>query len=110
MASYPGSKVHRSSRRKLGRGQHVQLSPAIASLAASTSTVTITFNVGVIVSGAVNLHLSTGGPLVSQAQTSPTTVVQHYTSSVVGATWSITPNEPVATFQGGGLATARGTF
>ena len=110
MASYPGAKVHRSSRRKLGRGQHVQLTPAAVMALCATTTITLTFNVPVIVSGDVDLHLSVGGPMLTQEQTSPTTVVQTYTSSAAGATWSIDAGAPVATFQGGGLAAASGTF
>jgi hypothetical protein len=110
MASYPGAKVHRSSRRKLGRGQHTQLPVASVTAAASTTTVTLTFSVPVVVSGTIPLNLGTPETLVSQAQTSPTTVVQHYASSVVGSTWAILSSAPVATFQGGGLASASGTF
>jgi hypothetical protein len=111
MASFPGSKVHRVSRRKLGRGQHVQLPPVMITGAAATTTVTLTFSTPVVVSGNIPLTLSAGGPLLSQSQTSPTTVVQHYTSSAAGATWSIAAGLPmISTFQGGSNAAAGGTF
>ena len=110
MASYPGSKVHRSSRRKLGRGQSVQRAAAGVSAIASTVTVTLTFDRPVIVSGTIQMNVGTGIPLVSQEQTSPTTVVQVYQSTVAGKTWSIGEGAPVATFQGGGLAATSGTF
>lgn len=110
MGSYPTPKVHRVSRRQLGRGQHVQQAPATVTASASTSTVTLTFSVPVVVSGTIDLNLGTPETLVSQTQTSPTTVVQHYASSVSGSTWSVHAGAPVATFQGGALAPASGTF
>lgn len=110
MASFPSPKVHRVNRRKLGRGQSVQHPAATATPVASTTTVTITFSVPVVVSGDVDLHVEGGIALVSQAQTGPTTLVQHYASSAAGLTWSILAGAPVATFQGGGLAPSSGTF
>lgn len=110
MASYPGSKVHRVSRRRLGRGQHVQVGVCSVVPAVFTTTITLTFDVPVVVSGNIPLNLSVGGPLVSQEQTSPVTVVQHYTSSAAAADWSVDSSAPVRTFQGGLLAPASGTF
>jgi hypothetical protein len=110
MASFPGAKVHRVSRRKLGRGQSVQKAAANATPVATLADVVITFDVPVVVSGNIDLHVSTGIALLSQVQTSPTTVAQVYASSVVGKTWSVDNSAPVATFQGGALAAASGTF
>ena len=59
MASYPGAKVHRVSRRKLGRGQHVQLPSATVTAAAVTTTVTLTFSQSVVVGGPIPLVLGT---------------------------------------------------
>lgn len=110
MASFPSAKVHRVSRRKLGRGQHPPLPMASVTVTDSTVTVTLTFNVPVIVSGNINLNVQTGIALVSQVQTSPTVVTQTYASSVSGKTWSIAMGSPVRTFQGGGLVPTSGTF
>lgn len=110
MASYPSAKVHRVSRRKLGRGQHVQLPSATVTGAAATVTVTLTFSVPVVVGGPIPLVLGTPQTPVSQIQTSPTTVQIVYPLTVAGETWSIGSGAPVSTFQGGGLAPASGTF
>lgn len=110
MASFPGSKVHRVSRRSLGRGQTVVKTQLVATPTVSTITVTIAFDRPVIVSGAIELHLSAGGPLVSHEQTSATSVTQVYTTSAAGADWSIDSDAPVRTFQGGTVAPAAGTF
>jgi hypothetical protein len=110
MASFPSPKVHRSSRRKLGRGQHVQQPAVVATPVATTDTVVITFSLPVIVNGNLNLNTSVG-TLVSQVITSPTVVTQVYSVSVAAATWSIAGGDPtVQTFQGGQLAPASGTF
>jgi hypothetical protein len=110
MASYPSAKVHRVSRRQLGRGQHVQVAQATVSASASTVTVTLTFNVPVVVNGVIALNLGTPETFVSQTQISPTQVHQVYAASVAGSTWSIHAGAPVSTYQGGGLAPASGTF
>jgi len=110
MASYPGAKVHRVSRRKLGRGQHVQAPAVIATPTASTVTVTINFNVPVVVRGNLDLHTSVG-TLVSQTVVSSTEIQQTYSVSVAAATWSITAGDPaISSMQGGQLAAASGTF
>ena len=110
MASFPGSKVHRVSRRKLGRGQHVPRPVVTVTAAAATVTVTLTFSMPVIVSGTIKLNLSGSQTLVSQTITSSTVVTQVYSATVVGDTWSISSGAPVATYQGGTLAPASGTF
>jgi hypothetical protein len=110
MASFPSSKVHRPSRRKLGRGQSVQKAPATATPVATTKTVVITFDRPVVVSGTIELNVEGAIPLVTQTVDSPTQVTQVYDSTVAGADWAINAGAPVATFQGGGLAPASGTF
>lgn len=108
--SFPSAKVHRVSRRQLGRGQHVQQPAVVAVPVATTTTVVITFGVPVVVSGTINLHLSGSHTLVSQTVNSPTQVTQVYSATVVGSTWSLNGSEPVSTFQGGAVAPAGGTF
>ena len=111
MASYPSAKVHRSSRRKLGRGQHVQAPPVTATPVATVAVVVVTFSVPVVVSGNLNLNLSAPDALLSQVVNSPTQLTQTYTATVVGKSWTISPSDPsIKTFQGGALAPASGTF
>jgi hypothetical protein len=111
MGSFPGPKVHRSSRRQLGRGQSVQAPAATVDASASTVTVTITFDVPVVVSGTIPLTHSGVQTLVSQTVISPTVVHQVYSATMAGATWAIAANPAtVRTFQGGGVAAASGTF
>ncbi len=110
MASYPSSKVHRPSRRRLGRGQSHQVAAAVVTASAATVTVTLTFDRPVVVSGPIDLHVQDGGPLVSQVQDTPTQVTQVYTGTQAGNTWHIDEGAPVRTFQGGALAPASGTF
>ena len=110
MASFPGAKVHRVSRRKLGRGQHVQVPAATVVVTSAADTATLTFNQPVVVSGAVNLNVSGGVTVVSQTIVSSTVVQILYSGPLTTLTWSIGGSEPVATFAGGGLAPASGTF
>ena len=111
MASFPGAKVHRVSRRRLGRGQSVQRPGATVTAAATTVTVTLTFDVPVIVSARIPLVIATNPAFVSQTVVSPTVVHQVYGSSCAGLAWSLAGNAAgIATFQGGGVAAAAGTF
>lgn len=110
MASYPGAKVHRSSRRKLGRGQSVQRQGASVTATAATTTVSLSFSVPVVVSGIIDLGLGDTVTLVSQTQTDAQTVVQIYSATCVGLAWSVDQTAPVATKQGGPLVPTGGTF
>jgi hypothetical protein len=110
MASFPTAKVHRVSRRKLGKGQHVQLPPVTITATASTTTITLTFSQPVVVAGIIPL-VSNTGTFVSQTVVSQTVVQQVWSTSQAAATWSIAGGVPqIATFQGGGNAPAGGTF
>ncbi len=110
MASFPGAKIHRVSRRTLGKGQHVQLPPVTITATASTTTITLTFSAPVIISGTIPLASNTG-TFVSQTVVSATQVQQVWSTSQATATWSIPAGCPqIATFQGGGNAAAGGTF
>ena len=110
MASYPSGKTHRPSRRKLGRGQHVQQAAATMTATAATVTVSIVFDRPVVVDGKIEMNVQTEIPLVSQTQVDSTHVTQVYRSTVAGKTWAIAAGAPVRTFQGGSLAPASGTF
>lgn len=110
MASYPTSKVHRSSRRRLGKGQHVQLPAATITATVATDIVTLTFSVPVVVSGPI-AYVTNTGTVLSQAQTSPTTVTITCSTTQATAVWSIAAADPnIRTYQGGGNAAAGGTF
>lgn len=110
MASYPSAKVHRVSRRKLGRGQHVQVPPVTIVPTVATTTVTLTFSQAVVVSGKIG-YVGNTGPVLVQTQTSPTVVTLTFTGSQAAATYSIAANDPaIKTFQGGGNAAVSGTF
>jgi hypothetical protein len=110
MPSYPSAKVHRVSRRQLGRGQHVQLPQAAIVATVATVTVTLTFSVPVIVSGRIG-YVGNTGPVLTQTQTSPTVVALTFAATQAAATYSIAANDPaIKTFQGGGNAAVSGTF
>ena len=111
MASYPSSKIHRVSRRRLGRGQHVQVAAANVTPTVSTTTVTLVFDVPVVVNGPIPLVLDPAQTPVSQEQVSATEWQIHYPLTAAAASWSIDDQGGVVkTFQGGGLAVAEGTF
>ncbi len=111
MASYPGSKVHRVSRRKLGRGQHVQVPAANATLSIATTTLHVAFDVPVIVSGPIPAVSDGAQTIVSQTIVDVNHVDIVFSATLVGASVTIEANPPtVRTFQGGGMAAASGTF
>jgi hypothetical protein len=110
MASYPSAKVHRVSRRKLGRGQHVQLPSVTITATVSTVTVTLTFSAAVVVSGKIN-YVGNSGAVLVQTQTSATVVTLTFAATQAAATYSIAANDPaIKTMQGGGNAAVSGTF
>ena len=108
MASYPGAKVHRVNRRKLGRGQSVPRAGTTVALTASTTTVTLTFASPVIVSGVIPVVYNGGAiTIVSQTQTSPTVVTQTVSASAASATYSLANQVPQIRTPQGGRARAR---
>lgn len=110
MASYPGAKVHRLNRRKLGRGQSVQQAQAVLSATASTVTVTFASNVPIIVNGPIPVT-TTNGVYVSQEQLTATTFQIVFSLTQAAATVTIPANcGAIATFQGGGNAAFSMTF
>lgn len=110
MASFPGAKVHRVNRRKLGRGQHPVLPSATVAVTSSSDTATLTFSQPVIVNGAINLNVSGGLTVVTQTVVSPTVVTILYSAALSTHTWSFSNTNPVSTYQGGTVAPASGTF
>ena len=110
-AVYPTAKVHRVSRRKLGRGQYPPVAALTFTMTDTGSTATLTFTVPVVVSGPINLNVSGGLTYVSQSIVSPYVVTQTYSGALSAKTWSVAANTPnVASAQGGGTAGQSGTF
>jgi hypothetical protein len=111
MASFPGAKVHRVSRRKLGRGQHTQLSPVTAVVTDATDTATITLSEPCVINGTIPLNVSGGLTLVSQTVVSATVVQQVYSSALTTKTYSIPAGSPtIVGMQGQSFAGVSGTF
>jgi hypothetical protein len=111
MASYPGPKVHRTNRRKLGRGQYPTAPAAIITVTDTSTTATLTFSVPVVVSGTIPMTVSGGLTFVSQTIVSPTVVTQVWSAALSAKTYAIAANAAnVRTVQGGGVAAVSGTF
>jgi hypothetical protein len=111
MASYPTSKVHRPSRRKLGRGQYPTSNGVTATLTSSgTTNVTITFSRPVNVSGTIPTTVATL-TLVSQTIVSPTVVTQVWSGNVATHLGTLPPNAAnISSYQGGQVAGTSTTF
>lgn len=110
--AYPGPKVHRPSRRKLGRGQYPQTADATVTVTAHTTTsADLTFNEPMVIAGPVNFTVATLTP-VAQTIISPTVVRFDYGSGTVATkTWTFPASQPnLATPQGGGVVGSAGTF
>ena len=103
--AFPGAKVHRVNRRRLGHNQFpvgnvVTVIPTVA-----TTTLTLTFSGPVVVTGIIPVTTSGAQTVVSQTIVSPTVVTQLWSATLVGSTLTI-PSNPtnVSTFQGGVVA------
>lgn len=88
--AFPTPKVHRKSRRKLGRGQSVHLPQVTCAVTDTADTATLTFSVPVVVNGSLDLDV-TGLHLVSQTQVSATV-------------WQLLYSGPLTTVAYGGIA------
>lgn len=111
MAGYPGPKVHRPSRRKLGKGQYPTTNGvAVVVTSTGTTNVTLTFARPVVVTGTINDTVATR-TLVSQTIVSPTVVTQVWSAAVTGLAYVVPGGAAnVATYQGGQVLGAAGTF
>lgn len=111
MASYPGPKVHRSNRRKLGRGQFpTAIGTAVVVSSTGTTNATLTFARPVVVTGNIPMTVATL-TLVSQVQTSPTVVSQVWSGNVTTHAYVVPAGAAnVNTYQGGPVEGATGTF
>jgi hypothetical protein len=111
MASYPGPKVHRANRRKLGRGQFPTGGSVTVTLTNATVTLTLTFSGPVVVTGIIPVTSNGAQTIVSQTVVSPTVVTQTWSATLVGSTITVPANPAnVATFQGGGVSGNQRTF
>lgn len=111
MASFPGPKVHRVNRRKLGRGQFPTPAAVTPVITSAASVATITFPVPVVVSGVIPLAVVGGPTFVSQTIVSSTVVTQTFSAALSTHTYSLPANAAnVKTAQGGGTAAVAGTF
>lgn len=108
--SYPGNKVHRRNRRRLGRGQGPFPSSVSTTVTSSGSTVILTFSQPVNVSGAINIAVATL-TYVSQVVNSPTQVTVTMSGAVATHAWSLpSPVANVTSYQGGPALGGSGTF
>ena len=88
MASYPGNKVHRTSRRRLGKGQHPQLPAVTITATAATVTVHLVFSAPVVVRGPIP-YVTSSGAVSGQTVIDTTHVDLTCTESQAAAAWSI---------------------
>lgn len=109
--AFPGSKVHRVNRRKLGRGQFpTSQGVAVAVTSTGTTNVTLTFARPVVVTGTIPSTVATL-TLVSQTVVSPTVVTQVWSGNVATHAYTVPAGAAnVATYQGGQTLGASGTF
>lgn len=108
--SYPASKTRTPSRRKLGRGQVTAAAYVSLVVTGSGSTVTLTFSRPIVVTGPIVGTVATR-TFVSQVITSPTVVTQTWSSAVTGLAYAFSgPQANAASYQGGQVAGATGTF
>lgn len=107
---FPGAKVHRVNRRKLGRGQATTALGVAATVTGSGSTVTITFARPVVVTGVIPLTVATL-TLTTQTIVSPTVVTQLMSGAVATHAWTLPAGaNNVSTYQGGPVLGSTGTF
>lgn len=111
MASYPGPKVHRNNRRKLGRNQFPPSSSFTVILGnPSANIVSMVFSVPVVVTGIIPLS-TTSGTFVSQTILGTSEVEQTFSSTQATATVAIPGNAAnVRSILGGGVAGTSITF
>jgi hypothetical protein len=111
MATYPGAKVHRVNRRKLGRGQYPTGGNISVVLTDATTVLTMTFSAPVVVTGQIPVTVAGGPTFVSQTVVSQTVVQQTWSATLVGHLVTFPANAAnVSTYQGGKVAGTSITF
>ena len=108
--SFPTKNRHTPSRRRAGRGQG-PFSPTVTIVVTpSTNSMVIVFDQPVVVSGPITAAVATR-TIVSQTVNSPTQVTILFSGTVATLAWSIAGfGQPVASYQGGQMQGASGTF
>lgn len=108
--AYPGPKVHRVNRRKLGRGQYPTANSVLVTVTSATPVVTLTFSRPVVVTGTIPITVATL-TIVSQTVVSPTVVTITMSGSLTGHAWTVPAGAAnVYTAQGGQVIGTSGTF
>ena len=109
--AFPGPKVHRGNRRKLGRGQYpAATGVGVTVTSTGTTNVTLTFARPVVVTGTIPMTVATR-TFVSQTSVSNTVVTQVWSAAVTGLAYAVPANAAnVLTNQGGPVTGATGTF
>lgn len=90
--SYPGAKVHRVNRRKLGRGQYPTVNAITTTISGTGGVITLTFAQPVNVSGVIPISIAGGGAFVSQTIVSSTSVTQSWTGVGASAIGTLAAN------------------
>lgn len=110
MASFPGAKVHRVDRRKLGRGQFPAISPATLTVSSVSADVfkIVSSIPGVFSVNGAGITVATL-TFVSAVQTSQTELDVTMSGAISGHAYVVSANI-ITTFLGGGSAAASGTF
>lgn len=108
--AFPGPKVHRVNRRKLGRGQATAATGVTVSATGSGSTAILTFARPVVVTGPVEITVATL-TYVSQVVNSPTQITVTMSGAVATHAYTIPGAQPnIVTYQGGQVTGTSGTF
>jgi hypothetical protein len=112
--AFPGPKVHRLNRRKLGRGQYPSALGTQVTAAPSTNSVILTFARPVLYGGAAGggLALTVGGrSVISATQNTPTQITVLMNGTVATLAWNFPGGQTnIRTQQGGTVDGASGTF
>ena len=109
MASYPGAKVHRHNRRKLGRGQNpVFAGPTLTVTASAADVMQIVSSEPVVWGSAIAATVATR-TIVSQAVIDQNTVQITFSGAVATHAWTVPAGAGVA-YNGGPTPQASGTF
>jgi hypothetical protein len=109
--AFPGAKVHRVNRRKLGRGQYPASLGTTVVLTDAVAVLTMTFARPVVVTGNIPVTVAGGPTFVSQTVVSGTVVTQTWSATLVGHLVTFPSNAAnVTTQQGGGVAGTSVTF
>lgn len=112
MATYPTAKVKRPRRTKLGKGQHPNTTPVVATAVAVGSTAAnnffIEFSAPVTFTGPINYSGTVGDQVSAQIQN--TQKIEIFTATTVATKTCTIPNNPEGVTPVGGGQITGGTF